>query len=57
MAGLQSSMESLRGLGSLAVKGQLISKEILNFSFEPKTQGKYFCIPALASKSGQIKKI
>ena len=36
-------------------KGQLISKA--NFSFESKNQRKYFCISALASKSGQIKKI
>ena len=26
-------------------------------SFEPKTERKYFCISALASKMGQIKKI
>ena len=32
-------------------------KQILNFSFEPKNQQKYFCISALASKSGLIKKI
>ena len=31
-------------------KGQLISKQILKFSFEPKNQRKYFCISALASK-------
>ena len=30
------------------VKGQLISKANLKFSFEPKTEAKYFCIPALA---------
>jgi hypothetical protein len=38
-------------------KGQLISKANSKFSFEPKNQRKYFCISALASKSGQIKKI
>ena len=32
-------------------------KQILNFSFEPKNELKYFCITALASKSGRIKKI
>ena len=32
-------------------------KQILKFSFEPKTERKYFCISALASKIGQIKKI
>ena len=31
-------------------------KQILNLSFEPKNQRKYFCISALASKSGRIKK-
>ena len=32
-------------------------KQILKFSFEPKNERKYFCIFALASKSGRIKKI
>ena len=32
-------------------------KQILKFSFEPKTERKYFCIFALASKSGRIKKV
>ena len=36
-------------------KGQFISKA--KFSFEPKTERKYFCISALASKMVQIKKI
>ena len=31
--------------------------QILKFSFEPKNKGKYFCIFALASKVGQIKKM
>ena len=39
------------------IKGQLISKQIVNFSFEPKNQRKSFCISALGSKSGRIKKI
>ena len=39
----------------MLTKGQLISKA--KFSFEPKTERKYFCISALASKMGQIKKI
>ena len=39
-------------------KCQIISwKQFINFSFEPKNQQRYFCISALASKSGQIKKI
>ena len=32
-------------------------KQILKFSFEPKNEQKYFCISALASKSGRITKI
>ena len=32
-------------------------KQILRFSFEPKNELKYFCISALASKIGQIKKM
>ena len=32
-------------------------KQILKFSFEPKNKQKYFCISALASKTGQIRKI
>ena len=32
-------------------------KQNLKFSFEPKTDRKYFCISALASKMGQIKKV
>jgi hypothetical protein len=32
-------------------------KQILKFSFEPKNEQKYFCIFALASKSGRIKKV
>ena len=35
------------------LKGQLIAKAN---SFEPKKQRKYFCISAIASKSGRIKK-
>ena len=31
--------------------------QIWKFSFEPKIQRKYYCISALAPKSGQIKKI
>jgi hypothetical protein len=30
---------------------------ITKFSFEPKTERKYFCISALASKMGKIAKI
>ena len=41
----------------LNTKGQLILKQILNFSFEPKHQRKYFCISDLASKLGRTKKI
>ena len=32
-------------------------KQILKFSFEPKSERKHFCISALASKVGQIIKI
>ena len=38
-------------------KGQLISKANLKFSFEPKTERKYFCVSALANKKGKIKKV
>ena len=41
----------------LIVKVSKSRKQILKFSFEPKNERKYFCIPALASKSGRIKKI
>ena len=39
------------------LKVSLSRKQILKFSFEPKTERKYFCISALASKMGEIKKI
>ena len=39
------------------VKGELISKTNLKFSFEPNSKQKYFCIFALASKMCQIIKI
>ena len=32
-------------------------KQILKFSYEPKNEQNYFCISALASKSGWTKKI
>ena len=32
-------------------------KQILKFSSEPKNEQEYFCISAIASKSGQIKKM
>ena len=41
----------------LPLKVSYPRKQILNFSFEQKNQQKYFCISALASKSGRIKKI
>ena len=41
----------------LAAKVSKSQKQILKFSFEPKTEQKYFCIFALASKMGQIKKM
>ena len=39
------------------LKGQLISKTNFKVFIWTKNQRKYFCISALASKSGQIKKI
>jgi hypothetical protein len=42
-------------LGRLKVSKS--QKQVLKFSFEPKTEGKYFCIFDLISKMGQIKKI
>ena len=41
----------------VSTKGHLISKAILKFSLEPKTDQKYFSISALVSKMGQIIKI
>ena len=41
---------SIHSLAALA-KGQLISKQVLKFSFEPKKEQKYFCISALAYKT------
>ena len=32
-------------------------KQIIKFLFEPKNERNYFCISALAFKSGQIKKM
>ena len=40
-----------------ALKVSKYQKQILKFSFEQKNEQKCFCISALASKSGQIKKI
>ena len=37
-------------------KGQLISEANFQVLFEPKTKLKYFCISALASRIGEIKK-
>ena len=41
---------------SSTLKVSKSQKQILKFSFEPKNEPKYFCISALASKMGQIKK-
>ena len=41
----------------MLAKGQLIARAGMKVFIEPKTQRKYFCISALASKMGQIKKI
>ena len=41
-------------LWKIKIKVSQSRKQILKFSFEPKTERKYFCISALASKIGQI---
>ena len=46
----ETEFEIKRGL----TKGQLISEWLLDVSFEPKKEQKYFCISALPSKMGQI---
>ena len=40
----------------MLAKGQLISRAGMKVFIEPKTQRKYFCISALASKMSQLKK-
>ena len=38
------------------IKVSKSGQQILKFLFQPKIERKDFCIPALASKSGQIRK-
>ena len=49
--------EKTIGLRTKVAKGQLISKGPFKDPFAPKNEQKYFCISALASKKGRIKKI
>ena len=46
----------IRSFKKFLLKISKSQKQILKFSFEPKIEGKYFCISALASIMGQIKK-